>query len=46
MGGAPEVDDGEGFLDCLFGVGASEPSLGDVVVVGGRLGLSVVAAAG
>lgn len=47
FGGAAELEDGEGFLDdCLLGKGASEPSLGDAVAVGGREGLPVLAAAG
>lgn len=47
VGGAPEFEDGEVFLDgCLLGKRASESSLGDAVAVGGRDGLSVPAAAG
>lgn len=47
LGGAPEFEDGEVFLDgCLLGKSASEPSLGDAVVVGGSEGLSVLAAPG
>lgn len=47
FGGAPEFEVGDVFLDCcLLATGASEPSLGDSVAVGGRDGLSVLAAVG
>lgn len=45
LGGMPEVDKGELFLDCLFGVGASEPSLDDTAGAVSK-GLSVPAALG
>lgn len=50
VGGAPTVDDGDGFRDCwMLGVGASEPAVDDTAVkgvVGGRAGLSVLAPVG
>lgn len=43
---APKIDDGDEFLDCWLGVGASEPSLDEAGVVVGRAGLSACAAPG
>lgn len=45
LGGMPEVDKGDVFLDCLCGVGASEPSLDDAAAAVSE-GLSVPAAFG
>lgn len=42
-GGMPTVDDGDVFLDCLLGVGASEPSFDDVAAAVSE-GLSAPAA--
>lgn len=45
LGGKPEAEEGEAFLDCLLEVGASEPSFDDVAAVGSE-GLSVPAGCG